>query len=187
MDGMSANDLLKKVRKIEIKTRALSHQIFAGEYHSAEHGISRKGDLNGRLFRGNVRHLARSGIEYKRLDYLTRIVFAFRFVFLGNFKPWQNSHLGTVGKTVAVIFRRASKRSFKDLTADVHSCRLVDCVVFLVREMNPLEASYSADKAYEIYRVSDGYRGIGLLRCEKQGSVREAYVLYYAAALALDF
>lgn len=32
------NDLLKKVRKIEIKTRALSHQIFAGEYHSAFKG-----------------------------------------------------------------------------------------------------------------------------------------------------
>ena len=34
----SAADLLKKVRKIEIKTRALSHQIFAGEYHSAFKG-----------------------------------------------------------------------------------------------------------------------------------------------------
>ena len=34
----SASDLLKKVRKIEIKTRALSHQIFAGEYHSAVKG-----------------------------------------------------------------------------------------------------------------------------------------------------
>ena len=31
-------DLLKKVRKIEIKTRALSHQVFAGEYHSAFKG-----------------------------------------------------------------------------------------------------------------------------------------------------
>jgi len=31
-------DLLKKVRKIEIRTRALSHQIFAGEYHSAFKG-----------------------------------------------------------------------------------------------------------------------------------------------------
>ena len=31
----SANELLRKVRKIEIRTRALSHQIFAGEYHSA--------------------------------------------------------------------------------------------------------------------------------------------------------
>lgn len=34
----SASDLLKKVRKIEIKTKALSHQIFAGEYHSAFKG-----------------------------------------------------------------------------------------------------------------------------------------------------
>ena len=35
---MDSNDLLKKVRKIEIKTRALSSQIFAGEYHSAFKG-----------------------------------------------------------------------------------------------------------------------------------------------------
>ena len=32
------NELLKKVRKIEIKTRSLSHQIFAGENHSAFKG-----------------------------------------------------------------------------------------------------------------------------------------------------
>lgn len=38
MERKDANDLLKKVRKIEIKTRALSHQIFAGEYHSAFKG-----------------------------------------------------------------------------------------------------------------------------------------------------
>ncbi len=38
MSDLRANDLLKKVRKIEIKTRALSHQIFAGEYHSAFKG-----------------------------------------------------------------------------------------------------------------------------------------------------
>ena len=36
--SLSANDLLKKVRKIEIKTKALSNQIFAGEYHSAFKG-----------------------------------------------------------------------------------------------------------------------------------------------------
>ncbi len=35
---MEASELLKKVRKIEIKTRGLSHQIFAGEYHSAFKG-----------------------------------------------------------------------------------------------------------------------------------------------------
>ena len=38
MGNETANDLLKKVRKIEIRTRALSHQIFAGEYHSASKG-----------------------------------------------------------------------------------------------------------------------------------------------------
>ena len=35
---MDSNELLKRVRKIEIKTRALSHQMFAGEYHSAFKG-----------------------------------------------------------------------------------------------------------------------------------------------------
>lgn len=37
-DSSGASELLKKVRKIEIRTRALSHQIFAGEYHSAFKG-----------------------------------------------------------------------------------------------------------------------------------------------------
>lgn len=35
---METTDLLKKVRKIEIKTRGLSKHIFAGEYHSAFKG-----------------------------------------------------------------------------------------------------------------------------------------------------
>lgn len=35
---METTDLLKKVRKIEIKTRALSKHIFAGQYHSAFKG-----------------------------------------------------------------------------------------------------------------------------------------------------
>ena len=35
---MDSNELLRKVRKIEIRTKALSHQIFAGEYHSAFKG-----------------------------------------------------------------------------------------------------------------------------------------------------
>lgn len=35
---MEASDLIKKVRKIEIKTRGLSKNIFAGEYHSAFKG-----------------------------------------------------------------------------------------------------------------------------------------------------
>ena len=35
---MTAEQLIRKVRKIEIRTKALSHQIFAGEYHSAFKG-----------------------------------------------------------------------------------------------------------------------------------------------------
>lgn len=38
MKEQTTTDLLKKVRKIEIRTKALSHQIFAGEYHSAFKG-----------------------------------------------------------------------------------------------------------------------------------------------------
>mgnify|MGYP003288749743 FL=1 len=38
LSSHSTSDLLKKIRKIEIKTKALSHQIFAGEYHSAFKG-----------------------------------------------------------------------------------------------------------------------------------------------------
>lgn len=35
---METSDILKKVRKIEIKTRGISNQIFSGEYHSAFKG-----------------------------------------------------------------------------------------------------------------------------------------------------
>ena len=35
---MQTSDLLKKVRKIEIKTRGLTRQVFAGRYHSAFKG-----------------------------------------------------------------------------------------------------------------------------------------------------
>ena len=47
---MNAQELLKKVRKIEIKTKALSHQIFAGEYHSAFKG-------RGMAFSEDVRNM----------------------------------------------------------------------------------------------------------------------------------
>ena len=35
---METTDILKKVRQIEIKTRGLSNNIFAGQYHSAFKG-----------------------------------------------------------------------------------------------------------------------------------------------------
>ena len=36
------NDILRRVRKIEIKTRGLSNEIFAGKYHS---GFPRTGHV----------------------------------------------------------------------------------------------------------------------------------------------
>ena len=36
--SMETTELLKKVRQIEIKTRGLSNNIFAGQYHSAFKG-----------------------------------------------------------------------------------------------------------------------------------------------------
>lgn len=38
VSNQNTSELLKKVRKIEIKTRGLSNQIFSGEYHSAFKG-----------------------------------------------------------------------------------------------------------------------------------------------------
>jgi len=38
IEYVETSELLKKVRKIEIKTRGLSKNIFAGEYHSAFKG-----------------------------------------------------------------------------------------------------------------------------------------------------
>ena len=37
-DESTVNDLIKKVRKIEVKAKRLSNQIFSGEYHSAFKG-----------------------------------------------------------------------------------------------------------------------------------------------------
>ena len=36
---METKELLKKVRKVEIKTKRLSNNIFGGEYHSTFKGI----------------------------------------------------------------------------------------------------------------------------------------------------
>ncbi|MFI3328478.1 MAG: DUF58 domain-containing protein [Rikenellaceae bacterium] len=38
MDQQSENEILSKVRKVEIKSRGLTNQIFAGQYHSAFRG-----------------------------------------------------------------------------------------------------------------------------------------------------
>ena len=62
---MDSNDLLKKVRKIEIKTRALSSQIFAGEYHSAFKGRGMAfSEVREYQIGDDVRKTARTGTPY---------------------------------------------------------------------------------------------------------------------------
>ena len=50
---MDATELLKKIRKIEIKTRGLSQDIFAGEYHTAFKG---RGVIDRKSTRLNSSH-----------------------------------------------------------------------------------------------------------------------------------
>ena len=53
---METSELLKKVRRIEIKTRGLSRNIFAGQYHSAFKGrgmaFSEVGNINTAMISG---------------------------------------------------------------------------------------------------------------------------------------
>ena len=46
---METSEILKKVRQIEIKTRGLSNNIFAGQYHSAFKGKMCIRDSNNAL------------------------------------------------------------------------------------------------------------------------------------------
>ncbi|WP_256004391.1 DUF58 domain-containing protein [Pedobacter deserti] len=57
---MDTKELLKKVRKIEIKTRGLSNQIFSGEYHSA---------FKGRGMAFNEVREYQSGDEIRTIDW----------------------------------------------------------------------------------------------------------------------
>ena len=50
---METSEIIKKVRKIEIKTRGLSSNIFAGQYHSAFKG---RGMAFSEVADGNVTH-----------------------------------------------------------------------------------------------------------------------------------
>jgi uncharacterized protein (DUF58 family) len=71
MANESTAELLKKVRKIEIKTRGLSNQIFSGEYHSAFKG-------RGMAF-SEVREYA-PGDEIRTIDWNVTARFGHPFV-----------------------------------------------------------------------------------------------------------
>lgn len=55
---METSDLLKKVRKIEIKTRGLTRHLFSGEYHSAFKGRGMSfSEVRGYQYGDDVRHI----------------------------------------------------------------------------------------------------------------------------------
>jgi uncharacterized protein (DUF58 family) len=70
---METTELLKKVRKIEIKTKGLSRHIFSGEYHSAFKGRGMSfSEVRGYQYGDDVRNIdwnvtARAGTPYVKI------------------------------------------------------------------------------------------------------------------------
>ena len=67
---MDTSEILKRVRQIEIKTRGLSNNIFAGEYHSAFKGRGKFLNLDENVDE-NMR--ARFGFYFLALECITNI------------------------------------------------------------------------------------------------------------------
>ena len=111
---MSTSALLKKVRKIEIKTKGLSNHIFAGEYHTAFKG-------RGMAF-SEVREY-QSGDDVRLIDW--NVTARYNNPFVKVFEEEREmtvmllidvSASGNFGPPVAAFFRRLlpSKRLIQD-------------------------------------------------------------------------
>lgn len=70
---MEVNDLLKKVRKIELKTRDISNHLFSGEYHSMFKGRGMSfSEVREYQYSDDVRHIdwnvtARTGVPFVKV------------------------------------------------------------------------------------------------------------------------
>ncbi len=99
---MDTSDLLKRVRKVEIKTRSLSKHIFSGEYHSAFRGRGMSfSEVRSYQYGDEVRDIdwnvtARTGephikvFEEERELTIMLLVDISRSVFFGTRDPWKN-------------------------------------------------------------------------------------------------
>ena len=99
---MDTSDLLKRVRKVEIKTRSLSKHIFSGEYHSAFRGRGMSfSEVRAYQYGDEVRDIdwnvtARTGephikiFEEERELTIMLLVDVSRSVFFGTRDPWKN-------------------------------------------------------------------------------------------------
>ena len=87
---MDASEILKKVRKIEIKTKGLSKHIFSGEYHSAFKGRGMSfSEVRDYQYGDDVRNIdwnvtARAGTPY------VKIFEEERELIVLSFKNWRN-------------------------------------------------------------------------------------------------
>jgi uncharacterized protein (DUF58 family) len=101
-------DLLKRVRKVEIKTRSLSKHIFSGEYHSAFKGRGMSfSEVRAYQYGDEVRDIdwnvtARTGdphikvFEEERELTIMMLVDASKSLFFGTREPWKNEWVAEV-------------------------------------------------------------------------------------------
>lgn len=105
---MDTSDLLKRVRKVEIKTRSLSKHIFSGEYHSAFKGRGMSfSEVRSYQYGDEVRDIdwnvtARTGdphvkvFEEERELTIMMLVDASKSVYFGTGEPWKNEWIAEV-------------------------------------------------------------------------------------------
>ncbi len=105
---MDTSELLRRVRKVEIKTRSLSKHIFSGEYHSAFKGRGMSfSEVRSYQYGDEVRDIdwnvtARTGephvkvFEEERELTIMMLVDASRSVFFGTREPWKNEWIAEV-------------------------------------------------------------------------------------------
>ncbi len=105
---MDTSELLRRVRKVEIKTRSLSKHIFSGEYHSAFKGRGMSfSEVRSYQYGDEVRDIdwnvtARTGeahikvFEEERELTIMLLVDASKSVFFGTGEPWKNEWIAEV-------------------------------------------------------------------------------------------
>jgi uncharacterized protein (DUF58 family) len=105
---LDTSDLLKRVRKVEIKTRSLSKHIFSGEYHSAFKGRGMSfSEVRSYQYGDEVRDIdwnvtARTGdphvkvFEEERELTIMMLVDASKSVYFGTGEPWKNEWIAEV-------------------------------------------------------------------------------------------
>jgi len=109
---LDTSELLRRVRKVEIKTRSLSKHIFSGEYHSAFKGRGMSfSEVRSYQYGDEVRDIdwnvtARTGeahvkvFEEERELTIMMLVDASKSVFFGTGEPWKHEWIAEVSAVI---------------------------------------------------------------------------------------